>query len=329
MYFDPSKETRLHTDASTLGLGFLLLQKQSGSSSADWRVVQAGSRFLTNTESRYAVIELECLAVAWAIKKCHMFLAGLSHFSVITDHNPLVPILNSHRLDEIENPRLQRLRTRIMGYNFQAQWIKGSSNEGADALSRHPSQQPADGDDIAELEVDTHHYQAVVSEASSIAQIHSSTLPSSEDENLHLEELRNHAKQDQLYQTLKSIITKGFPTQKSSLPEPLRQFWSVKDQISIDDDLIVYGCRLFIPTSLRATMLSRLHGAHQGVARSQARARLTLYWPGIDKDIEDFVRGCRHCQDHLPSNPKEPYDDKASTTKTLPAHSCGFCIIWW
>ena len=53
-----------------------------------------------------AVIELECLAVTWAIKKCNIFLAGIDHFTVIMDHNPLIPILNTHRLDEIENPRL-------------------------------------------------------------------------------------------------------------------------------------------------------------------------------------------------------------------------------
>ena len=64
---------------------------------------------MTDTETRYAVIELEMLGVAWAARKCRDFLIGLQHFTVVTDHNPLVPILNSHRLDEIENPRLQRL----------------------------------------------------------------------------------------------------------------------------------------------------------------------------------------------------------------------------
>ena len=53
-------------------------------------------------------------------------------------------------------------------------------------------------------------------------------------------------------------------------------------------------------------MLSRLHDAHQGVDRTQMRARLTLYWPGIDSDIEAFVKGCRHCQERLPSLPQEP-----------------------
>ena len=86
----------------------------------------------------------------------------------------------------------------------------------------------------------------------------------------------------------------------------MKKFWAIKDSLSIDDGLIVYGCRLLIPISLRATMLSRLHEAHQGIARSQARARLTIYWPNMNQDIQDFVSGCRHCQDHLPSNAQEP-----------------------
>ena len=86
----------------------------------------------------------------------------------------------------------------------------------------------------------------------------------------------------------------------------MKEFWSIKDHLSIEDDLIVYGCRLLIPSSLRPTTLSRLHEAHQGISRSQARARLTSYWPNIDQDIEYFVQGCRHCQDHLPSQTKGP-----------------------
>ena len=147
-----TKETYLHTDASTLGIGFVLRQR-SHEREASWKTVQAGSRFLTDTKSRYAVIELECLAVAWAVKKCSIFLSGLDHFTIITDNDPLIPILNSHRLDEIKNPRLQRLRTSLMAFNFTAQWLKGKDNEAADTLSRHPHQVPRYGDELAEHEM--------------------------------------------------------------------------------------------------------------------------------------------------------------------------------
>ena len=308
-YFDATKETRLHTDASTLGLGFVLCQR-SATEDTEWKTIQAGSRFLTDVESRYAVIELECLAVAWAIRKCNIFLAASDHFTVVTYHNPLIPILNSHRLDEIENPRLQRLRTRIMSYNFTAQWVKGTKNEAADALSRHPLQTPCVGDDdLAKREVDIGNNQTPNSQAPSLAQIRVSTLQP-EEENLHLHELRQHAEDDQEYQDLRKVIVDGFPNQRGLMTEPLKKFWAIKDNLSVDDGLIIYGCRLFIPTSLRATMLQRLHEAHQGISRSQARARLTIYWPGIDWDIEHFVQGCRHCQNNLPSNTKETLVNK-------------------
>ena len=133
-FFDMTKPTRLSTDASRQRLGFVL-QQLTGE---EWTLVQAGSRFLSDTETRYAVIELEIFAVCWAITKWRLFLAGLQHFYVATDHNPLIPILNTRWLDKVENPRLQRLKSRLMGYNFTAQWTKGSSHSAPDALSHNP-----------------------------------------------------------------------------------------------------------------------------------------------------------------------------------------------
>ena len=184
--------------------------------------MQAGSRFLTETESRYAVIELECLAVAWAIKKCHTFLAGIAQFTVVTDHSPLIPILNTHRLDEIENPRLQRLQTRIMAYQFTAKWQKGSQHEAADALSRSPISSPSHDDELAEKDIDIANRQERIHEAMSTAQVRVSTLQETEHESLHLQELRQHAERDQEYQALKDTILQGFPNAKANLPMLLK-----------------------------------------------------------------------------------------------------------
>ena len=152
-FYDATKPTRLLTDASRTGIGFIL-QQQYGDK---WLTIQANSRHLTDAEGRYAVIEFEMLAIARATEKCRMFLAGLPTFLVVTDHNPLVPILNSHRLDEIKNPRLQCLPTRLMAYNFTAKWLKGKENSMADSLSRHPTEDPKRGDDLAEYDLDTSH----------------------------------------------------------------------------------------------------------------------------------------------------------------------------
>ena len=84
------------------------------------------------------------------------YLAGLQHFSVITDHNPLIPIINNHHLDEIENPCLQRFKTKLMAYNFTAEWIKGKKDDASDALSRNPLLDPEKADTLAEIDTNDH-----------------------------------------------------------------------------------------------------------------------------------------------------------------------------
>ena len=84
------------------------------------------------------MIELECLAAAWGMHKCRQFLEGLPSFELITDHKPLIPILNSYALDKLDNPRLIRLRLKMQRYAFTARWIPGKENQDSVALSRAP-----------------------------------------------------------------------------------------------------------------------------------------------------------------------------------------------
>ena len=71
-HFDPKLETRLETDASRKkGFGYVLLQKQD----SDWKLVAADSRYLKDVETRYAMVELEALAIHYGIKQCHLYLS--------------------------------------------------------------------------------------------------------------------------------------------------------------------------------------------------------------------------------------------------------------
>ena len=311
-FFDIDKPTRLSTDASHHGLGFILQQQNLD---GKWTLTQAGSRFLSDAECRYAIIELEMLAVCWAILKCHTFLAGLQHFQVITDHNPLIPILNNHRLDEIKNPRLQRLRTRIMGYNFTAEWLKDSNNSAPDALSRNPTSDPSPRDILAELDILNQPEISISEIRATSATGHISP---------HLDMLRRTAKEDAEYQQLRQFILNGFPDHRSQLPDPCKRYWIARDHLTIDDDLIVHGCRLLIPVKMRPHILTQLHELHQGSVRTKQRARLSVYWPGIDNDI-DIILACQQCQDHLPSNPKEPIIQKPKPDRPFQEIAIDLC----
>lgn len=113
-------------------------------------LVQCVSRFLTDAETRYATIELEMLATVWAMHKCGYYLKGLQTFEHVTDHRPLIPILNHHTLDAVENPRLQRLKEKLSPFVFTVRWRAGKQLCIPDALSRYPDSCPTeDGDMLA------------------------------------------------------------------------------------------------------------------------------------------------------------------------------------
>ena len=100
--FDYHRITCLQTDWSKEGIGYLLLQKhcQCDNGTAPiccpdgWKLIYAGSRFTTETESRYAPTEGEALAVAWSLEHVKMFLLGCDNLIVTTDHQDLGTISN-------------------------------------------------------------------------------------------------------------------------------------------------------------------------------------------------------------------------------------------
>ena len=267
---------------------------------------------MSDAESRYA----ELLAVAWAIMKCRLFLAGLPHFRVITNHHPLVPILNTHCLDEIENPRLQRIRTKIMAYNFTTEWVKGSLNTVPDALSRYPVCDPRPLEMLAEWEPDD-------KPGLSIAEIRA--VHTGHQESIRLQTLREHAGEDSEYQLLLHYLQEGFPEHQSQLPDGCRKFWGVHNQLSLDDGLIVYGCSLFIPARMRCEVLPQLHELHQGSVRTKSRARRIVYWPGLDNDLDNIILSCKLCQERQPSLPKEPILLKPKPTRPFQEIVLDFC----
>ncbi|KAK7111283.1 hypothetical protein V1264_010944 [Littorina saxatilis] len=112
-HYDSQKPIKISTDASSYGMGGVLLQKEG----EDWKPVFYASRSMTSTEQRYAQVEKEALAITWCCEKFADFLVGLPNFVIETDHKPLLVIMKTKRLDEL-TPRLQRFRMRTMRFSY-------------------------------------------------------------------------------------------------------------------------------------------------------------------------------------------------------------------
>ena len=78
-------------------------------------------------------MEKELVAVQWAVQKSRMYLVG-AHFKIITDHQPPLGILNGKNIDAIHNLRIQRIMTKLIGYQFKLLWTQEKVNHIADAL---------------------------------------------------------------------------------------------------------------------------------------------------------------------------------------------------
>ena len=94
--------------------------------------VYFASKALTETQRGYVAIEIESLAVAWAMEKFHHFLYA-SHFILETDQKPLEAIL-SKSLNQA-TPQLQRILIRTFPYKFTLRYIPGTTNQLVDCLS--------------------------------------------------------------------------------------------------------------------------------------------------------------------------------------------------
>ena len=90
----------------------------------------------------------------------------------------------------------------------------------------------------------------------------------------------------------------GWPKLKSQVNGSVREYWNVRDELSVIDDIIFKSDRIVIPTAV-------IHQGHMGVERSKRRANDVLYWPGINSQINDMVSKCTVCPQHRRENTKE------------------------
>ena len=110
---------------------------------------------------------------------------------------------------------------------------------------------------------------------------------------------------------MKSLILKGWPNDKSHLPLQAAPYYSLRDELTVQDGVILRGERLVIPASLRKQMKNKLHSSHMGTESCLRRAREYIFWPGMSAEIKQQVEACEICRTYETSQQKEtlmPYE---------------------
>lgn len=282
-YFAPGKEITCQCDASSRGLGAVIMQ--------DGKIIEYASRALTRTEQNYAQIEKELLSILFALERFDTYVYA-RRITVQNDHRPLLSI---HRKSLAAAPkRLQRLLLRLQRYDYDLVYIPSSQLILADTLSR--AYPPTTGEctsfpeelaALSTVDADQMSELKMIASTDTIARLMA-------------------AANDDEYSKLRDQIAAGWPESPTALSADLRPYHTFSDELSNSCGLIFKGNRLVVPRPVRADILDRLHSAHTGVNGCQRRARETVFWPGITADIKRLVEGCQICERHQQSTQKEP-----------------------
>lgn len=262
-HYDPNKQIVVHCDASPYGLGAILSHVIDGVD----RPVLFASCTLTDAQKNYSQLQREALSVVFAVKKFHKYIFG-KQITIYNDHQPLREIFNERKSVPVAAGQLQRWAIFLSMYNYRIEYKKGSKMGNADALSRLPLSE--------ENDIDAQNVQEF-----------SESMP------IDRQVVIDATRADQLLCEVMGALKNGWP---NSMSESLTKFHNKRLLLSIESETLFYGNRMIIPENLKLKILNLLHDTHIGVCRMKAAARMYVWWPRIDSDIEEYAKRCEPCQ---------------------------------
>ena len=291
-HYDPSKTLLLQCDASPYGLGVVI--SHVGPDGLE-QPISFASRTLSKSETNYAQYEKEGLAVIFGLKKFHKYLFG-RRFTIVTDHKPLLGIFgDSKPASPMASARIARWHMILSAYEYDIVHKEGKQHQNADALSHLPL--------TDDKTVWSHQSLAELDEQPpvQINMLDIDTRP------VEADEVRRYTKRDPILARVTSYVMNGWPNPKN-VPAEHKAFVQKKEELSIEDDILLWGHRVVIPDNkqMRNRIIDELHGTHPGIVKMKALARSYVWWPGIDKNLEEKVKTCPTCQEHQRSPPAAP-----------------------
>ena len=280
IHYDPSLPVKLAGDASNYGVGAVLSHVTPDGQE---RPILFASRTLSTSERNYSQVEKEALSLIYGIKKFHRYLYGRS-FTLVTDHKPLTTILGSKKnIPSLAAARLQRWAIILSAYNYNIEFRPTQEHSNADMLSRLPLKENEDECQLLESEATIFN----------ISQI--DLLPVTQSQ------LKIATSRDRTLSQVFRFTKYGWPEAMSGVDKELEPYWSRRNELTIQNGCLMWGIRVVIPPNYREKILQEIHISHSGMSRMKSLARCHVWWPLLDRQIENLCKSCRACQEVKPS----------------------------
>ena len=266
-HYDSTLSVCLACDASQYGVGAVISHLMPDGTECP---IAYGSRTLTKAEKNYAPIDKEAAAIIFGIKKFHPYIYGRK-FTLITDHKPLITIFSpKSSLPALAAARLQRWAIILSAYQYEVEFRATDKHANADCLSRLP------------LQITTE--DAITKDASLFNLQQIERLPVKADKIAQL------TANDPVLSKVITFVQQGWPTQ---VQDEFKPYHIRRNELTVEANCLLWGRKVM---KLQDKMLEELHTAHPGVVRMKSIARIHVWWPGIDKKIEEVVKSCLPCQ---------------------------------
>ena len=218
------------------------------------------------------------MAIVFRAEKFHQYTYGRK-VGVESDHKPLESI---YKKPLVAAPkRLQQMLLRLQKYDLDIRFKPGKHMYLADTLSRASLTNNESNLEVLTIEKELEEIQIV------------DFMPVRK---ARIEEIREENQRDDAMQALEMVIFNGWPKKKKDLSRDVTPYYQVRDQLSVQNGIVFYGSRCVIPRALRASVLSRIHRSHIGVEGCLRRARESVYWPGMNTAVKEYISRCETCR---------------------------------
>ncbi|XP_053229004.1 uncharacterized protein K02A2.6-like [Podarcis raffonei] len=172
----------------------------------------------------------------------------------------------------------------LNGFQYTLTHVPGKRLCHADALSRLPlpggsNEDPAPAEHIMMLE----------------------TLPGAP---VTATDIAEKTRKDAVLSRVLTWVGRGWPGGPHE--DKFRPYATRQHELSMHKGCLLWGDRVIIPAPLRNRVLETLHMGHPGMVRMKSLARCYVWWPGMDQNIEQWVRTCKACQEVRPEVARAP-----------------------
>ena len=133
-----------------------------------------------------------------------------------------------------------------------------------------------------------------------------------------LQQIRITTQEDDEFTLLKHTITQGWPNNIKVVPSVIQSYWTFREEITIEDGIIMKGTRIVIPAKKQEAVSKIIHEWHLSLNKCKWHAKETVYWPGLNEQLEKLVLNCECCLKY--SQSKHNQKPTMSLGQEIPSH---------